>query len=133
MVQFVPAVSGVLPANVTAAITAWGGTAEEEKHTPDQNIRNRSYIAMMTQREDLFPSEPVFVSGVCFSPAGSGALRKVLELVTYLQIAKRLEQIWKQGSMMDEWAILQPEKEQPEKFLQMIPCLYLNLFKRLRI
>lgn len=27
---FVPAVSGVLPADVTAAIAAWSGTAEEE-------------------------------------------------------------------------------------------------------
>lgn len=31
--MFIPAVSGVLPANMTAAITAWGGTAEGETHT----------------------------------------------------------------------------------------------------
>ena len=50
---------------------SWGGK-NTHTHTHDQNIRNRSYIAMMTQREDAFASEPVLVSGVCFSPAGVG-------------------------------------------------------------
>lgn len=31
--RLVPAVSGVLPADMTAAVTAGGGTAEEETHT----------------------------------------------------------------------------------------------------
>ena len=35
--QLIPAVSGVLPTDMTAAITAWGGTAEEETHTVRTN------------------------------------------------------------------------------------------------
>lgn len=39
----VPAVSGVLPADMAAAVTSGGGTAEEERHNKHQESENNLF------------------------------------------------------------------------------------------